>query len=288
MTMQAPSRYVVSGAGLGLRRGLLKPLAELQPEPVSFMELTPENWIGIGGHWSKQLRAFTERFPFVAHGLSLSLGGPDPLDKQLLNDVRQFIQLRNIRAYSEHLSYCSAEGHLYDLLPLPFTEEAVHYTAARIRQVQDVLGQRIAIENVSYYAAPYQVLSELDFINAVVREADCDLLLDVNNIVVNSINHQYDARAFLAGLPLDRVAWIHVAGHYIEADDLRIDTHGSAVAEPVWDLLAYAYAQCGVVPTLLERDFNYSAVDELLAEVSLIQSIQQRAIDTLARDTRVN
>lgn len=287
MTMQAPSRHVVSGAGLGLRRGLLKPLAELQPSQVSFMELTPENWIGIGGHWAKQLRAFTERFPFVAHGLSLSLGGPDPLDKQLLGDIRQFMQLHNIRAYSEHLSYCSAEGHLYDLLPIPFTEEAVHYTAARIRQVQDVLGQRIAIENVSYYAAPYQVISELDFINAVVREADCDLLLDVNNIAVNSINHQYDAHTFLAGLPLGRVAWIHVAGHYIEADDLRVDTHGAAVAESVWDLLAYAYTQCGVVPTLLERDFNYPAVDELLAEVSLIQTIQQGATKAVTGVRRV-
>ncbi len=170
---------------------------------------------------------------------------------------------------------------MYDLLPIPFTEEAVHYTAARIRQAQDLLGRRIAVENVSYYAAPYQAMSELDFINAVVREADCDVLLDVNNIVVNSINHQYDARAFLAGLPLDRVAWMHVAGHYIEAEDLRIDTHGSAVSDPVWDLLAFAYEKCGVVPTLLERDFNYPSVAELLAEVTMIRDIQQCALDQI-------
>ena len=279
--MHNASRFAVSGAGLGLRRGLLQPLSDLQPGLVSFMEVTPENWIGLGGRWAKQLRAFTERFPFVAHGLSLSLGGPDPLDRQLLQDIREFLQLHGIRAYSEHLSYCSADGHLYDLMPIPFTEEAVHYTAARIRQAQDLLGRRIAVENVSYYAAPYQAMPELDFINAVVREADCELLLDVNNIVVNSINHRYDAKSFLAGLPLDRVAWFHVAGHYVEAEDLRIDTHGSAVCDPVWDLLAFAYERCGVVPTLLERDFNYPSVAELLAEVTMIRDIQQCALDRI-------
>lgn len=282
MTTQGTGRFAVSGAGLGLRRGLLKPLADLQPGLVSFMEVTPENWIGIGGHWARELREFTERFPFVAHGLSLSLGGPDPLDTGLLRDVRAFLQLHGIRAYSEHLSYCSADGHLYDLMPVPFTEEAVHYTAARIRQAQDLLGQRIAIENVSYYAAPCQSMSELAFINAVVREADCDLLLDVNNIVVNSINHGYDAQVFLAGLPLDRVAWIHVAGHFVEAEDLRIDTHGSAVSDPVWDLLAFAYERGGVIPTLLERDFNYPPVAELLAEVTMIRTIQQCALDRIS------
>ena len=159
--------------------------------------------------------------------------------------------------YSEHLSYCSDDGHLYDLLPIPFTDEAVHHTAARIAQVQDLLARRIAVENVSYYLAPEPAMDELAFTNAVLAEADCDLLLDVNNVYVNACNHGYDADAFIAGLPADRIVCLHVAGHLDEAPDLKIDTHGSAVIDPVWALLARTYARIGARPTLLERDFNF-------------------------------
>jgi hypothetical protein len=179
--------------------------------------------------------------------------------------------------YSEHLSYCSDDGHLCDLMPVPFTEAAVRRVAARIGEVQDVLGRRVAVENVSYYAAPGAEMSELEFLNAVLERADCDLLLDVNNVYVNSINHRYDARGFLAGLPGKRVAYMHVAGHYVEAEDLRVDTHGSDVCDPVWDLLAAAYRQCGVKPTVLERDFNIPPLDTLLQEVAVIRSLQSVA-----------
>jgi uncharacterized protein (UPF0276 family) len=266
----------VHGAGLGLRRAFIAAAAEQPPAEVSFWEVAPENWIGIGGRWGRLFRAMTERHPFVCHGLSLSIGSPAPLDEHFVRRVKSFLDTHRIRAYTEHLSYSSDDGHLYDLMPIPFTEDAVHYVAERVRRVQDILERRIALENVSYYAAPGQEMREIDFINAVLAEADCDLLLDVNNIHVNSINHGYDAVEFLEALPAERVVYGHIAGHYVEAPDLRIDTHGADVIEPVWGLLDHAYRRFGVFPTLLERDFNIPPLDELLGEVAHIDSIQRR------------
>ncbi|MBK8288170.1 MAG: DUF692 domain-containing protein [Cellvibrionales bacterium] len=262
------------GAGLGVRRGLLKSLLDMEPGHLDFMEVTPDNWIGTSGTATRQLHQLTERFPFLAHGLSLSLGGTDALDVAFIAQLKSFLTEHNVLCYSEHLSYCSADGHLYDLMPIPFTGEAVKNAAARIREVQERLGRRIAVENVSYYAAPFRELSEIEFINAVIAEADCDLLLDVNNVYVNSINHGYDPEAFIAALPRDRIAYLHMAGHHIEAEDLRIDTHASAVCDPVWALLVFTYQHTGVKPTLLERDFNYPPIHELLAEVQRIRDIQ--------------
>ncbi|MGD8312940.1 MAG: DUF692 domain-containing protein [Gammaproteobacteria bacterium] len=261
---------------MGLRRTLMGPLRDSPPEEVDFLEVAPENWIGIGGRLGRNFRWFTERYPFVAHGLSLSLGSPAPLDETLLQRIKRLLDEHHFRYYTEHLSYCSDAGHLYDLMPIPFTTEAVHYVAARIRRVQDILERRIGIENVSYYAAPGKEMEEIDFINAVLSEADCDLLLDINNIYVNSVNHDYDAVSFLKALPADRVAYCHVAGHYDEAEDLKVDTHGAAVIDPVWSLLETAYGHFGVVPTLLERDFNIPPLPELLAEVAHISELQAK------------
>ncbi|MEQ8689764.1 MAG: DUF692 domain-containing protein [Pseudomonadales bacterium] len=262
-------------AGLGLRRGMLPMLAELKDDDIDFLEVAPENWIGVGGRFGRQLQSFTERFPLYCHGLSLSLGSPAAIDRSFVSEVKTFLDQYQVPYYSEHLSYCSDDqGHLYDLMPIPFTEEAVVYVAARIRQIQEQLERTLIIENVSYYAAPAQQLTELEFINGVLAEADCQLLLDVNNIYVNSINFGYDAEDFLAGLDLSRVAYLHVAGHYQEAEDLRVDTHGSAVIEPVWQLLESATARLGPMPTLLERDFNFPPLGDLLAEVARIRSIQ--------------
>lgn len=268
--------YPVHGAGLGLRREIMLPLAELSPPEINFMEVAPENWIGVGGRAGKKFRAFTERYPFVCHGLSLSIGSPAPLDEAFLHKLKRFIKEHNVRCYSEHLSYCSDDGHLYDLMPIPFTEEAVHYVAQRIRRVQDILEQPIAMENVSYYAAPGKEMDEIDFLTAVLDEANCQLLLDVNNIYVNSINHQYDAEKFLNDLPTERIAYIHVAGHYVEDADLIVDTHGADVIDPVWDLLDKAYQRFGVIPTLLERDFNIPPIPELLLEVNTIHDLQNK------------
>jgi uncharacterized protein (UPF0276 family) len=265
---------LVHHTGLGLRRSFLTEIVDTPPENVNFYEVAPENWITIGGKLGKQLRALTERFDFVCHGLSLSIGSTDPLDEKFVHDVKDFMHQHKIKFYSEHLSYCSHQGHLYDLMPIPFTSEAVTHVAKRIQRVQDILEQKIAIENVSYYAAPGQEMDEIDFFNAVIEEADCDVLIDVNNIYVNSINHGYDAETFLRSIPSNRIAYAHIAGHYVEADDFLIDTHGADVIDPVWKLLAKAYELYGVFPTLLERDFNIPSLDILLKEVDTIRSIQ--------------
>ena len=270
------SQYPVHGAGLGLRRPLADKLMADPPTDVDFMEVAPENWIHVGGALGKKLRFFTERYPFLIHGLSLSIGSPAPLDEQLVRDIKAFMAEHQIRLYSEHLSYCGDDGHLYDLMPIPFTEDAVRYVAGRVRRVQDILEQRIALENVSYYAPTDSSMSEKEFLLAVLDEADCDLMLDINNIVVNSINHRYDASDFLRDMPSERIRYFHLAGHHVEAEDLRIDTHGSAVDAQAWQLLKDAYELFGPVPTLLERDFNFPPMDELLDEVRQIKSLQQK------------
>ncbi|MDU9394804.1 DUF692 domain-containing protein [Pseudomonas sp. zfem002] len=264
----------LQGAGLGLRRALLPELLEMDAGAVDFLECAPDNWIGVGGAYGAQLARLAERYPLACHGLSLSLGGPAPLDHDFLRRIGAFLARYQVPLFSEHLSYCADDGHLYDLIPMPFTDEGVRHVAGRIREVQDALGRRIAVENISYYAAPYQALSEIDFLCAVLDEADCDLLLDVNNLVVNACNHGYDAAAFLARVPPGRVACLHVAGHYEEAPDLKIDTHGAAVKDPVWQLLASVYQQEGALPTLLERDFNFPPLAELLGEVQHIRDLQ--------------
>lgn len=271
----ARSQYPVQGAGLGLRRALVDKLMANPPADIDFMEIAPENWIHVGGALGKKLRFFTERYPFLIHGLSLSIGCPAPLNEQLVRDIKDFMAEHDIRLYSEHLSYCGDDGQLYDLMPIPFTEDAVKYVAARVRRVQDILEQRMALENVSYYAPTDSSMSEQEFLLAVLEEADCDLMLDINNIVVNSINHSYDASDFLRAMPAQRIRYFHLAGHYVEAEDLRIDTHGSAVDEQAWQLLADAYDVFGPVPTLLERDFNFPPIEELLDEVRRIKKLQQ-------------
>ena len=268
-------RFPVHGAGLGLRRDFLSAAAERPPAQVDFWEVAPENWIGIGGRNGRLFRSMTERFPFVCHGLSLSIGSPAPLDLEFVRRLKAFLDEHRIRAYTEHLSYCSDDGHLYDLMPIPFTEEAVHHVARRVRQVQDILERPMALENVSYYAAPGKEMDEIDFVNAVLEEADCGLHLDVNNIYVNAINHGYDPVEFLIRLPGERIVYAHIAGHHVEAPDLLVDTHGADIIDPVWGLLGTAYRQFGVFPTLLERDFNIPPFDELVTEVESISRLQR-------------
>jgi uncharacterized protein (UPF0276 family) len=251
------------------------PLADQLPDQIGFLEVAPENWINVGGRYGRGFRGLLQHYPLICHGLSLSVGGPAPLDEDFILQLKRFLDEHEVALYSEHLSYCSDGGHLYDLMPIPFTPEAVQYVAGRIRRVQDILERRMIVENISYYAAPSREMDEIDFINAVLEEADCDLLLDVNNIYVNSINHGYEAEQFLKSLPAERVAYFHVAGHYFEADDLRIDTHAAPVIDPVWNLLDAAYAHFGPVPTVLERDFKIPPLKDLLAEVDRIVELQR-------------
>jgi len=268
--------YPVQGAGLGLRRAFIGSLADDIPSQIDFMEVAPENWIDVGGGLGRQFRKISEQMPMVCHGLSLNIGGPAPLDEPFVKRVKQFLETHHIRVYSEHLSYCADDGHLYDLMPIPFTEEAVHYVAERIQRVQDIIGQKMAMENASYYAEMGKEMEEIDFINAVLEEADCLFHIDINNIYVNSINHKYDAEKFLKALPGDRISYAHIAGHYVEAEDLRVDTHGADVIDPVWKLLDVAYEHFGVFPTLLERDFNIPPMETLLKEVDTIRYYQQK------------
>ena len=269
----------VQGAGLGLRRELLATMrAEGVPAEIDFFEIAPENWMDMGGRHREQWEWFVAQRPMVCHGLSLSLGGPLPLDVAFLQRVKTFLDRYHIGLYTEHLSYCTDQGHLYDLLPIPMTGEAVRYVAARIRQTQEILERRIAVENASFYAkSPLDEMSEAEFVNAVLTEADCDLHLDVNNVYVNSINHGTDALDFLQRLPSDRVVYVHVAGHFQVHDTLIIDSHGAEVIDPVWSLLAQSYARHGVPPTLLERDFNIPPLAELVQEVAHIRRLQQAA-----------
>ncbi len=266
--------HPIDGAGLGLRRAFIGSLAEDIPPQIDFMEVAPENWIDVGGQLGRQFKKISEQIPIVCHGLSLNIGGQAPLDEAFIRRVKQFLDLHNIRVYSEHLSYCADEGHLYDLMPIPFTEEAVNYVAERIMRTQDIIGQRMAMENASYYAAMGKEMEEIEFVNAVLDEADCLFHIDVNNIYVNSINHSYDAEEFLKALPGDRIVYAHIAGHYVEAEDLRVDTHGADVIDPVWQLLDVAYKHFGAFPTLLERDFNIPPLDILLKEVETIRHYQ--------------
>lgn len=265
----------LQGAGLGLRRAFLSEILQTPQPEIDFFEVAPENWITIGGKLGKQFRAMTEKHRFVCHGLSLSIGSSDALDETLVLQIKDFMAKHGIEHYSEHLSYCSHNGHLYDLLPIPFTQEAVRHVAARIQRVQEILECKIAIENVSYYAFAGAEMSEIEFFKAVVNEADCDVLLDVNNIYVNSVNHGYDALEFLNAMPVEQITYAHIAGHFKEADDFLVDTHGAPIIHPVWELLRHAYQRFGVFPTLLERDFNLPPLQELIAEVQKIKALQQ-------------
>lgn len=267
------------GCGLGFRRELIPALQQGVPEVVDFFELAPENWAGMGGRSARELRAFTERYPFACHGLSLSLGGPGPLDEGLLRAIRRFMDEHGIALYTEHLSWCADARHLHELLPIPLTEAAARWTAERIARAQDLLGRRIGIENPSYYFVPPGAeMAEADFIREVLVRADCSLHLDVNNLFVNGRNFDFDPVAFLHALPLERTCYIHVAGHFVEPDGLVIDTHGAAVIDPVWSLLEIAYARIGaVVPTCLERDFNIPALPVLADEMARIAALQAAA-----------
>ena len=266
--------FNLEGAGLGFRRELLADILPILPSEVDFWEVAPENWIPLGGAYQRKFQQAISQAPFTTHGLSLSIGSTDKLDVGVVKSIKQFLDANNIALYSEHLSYCSGQGHMYDLMPIPFTSEAVYHVVERIKQVQDIIERPLVLENVSYYMAPNQTLLEIEFLNAVLAESGAFMLLDVNNVYVNSVNHGYDAYDFIDKLPSNKIVYGHIAGHFDEAPDLKVDTHGADVIEPVWALLDHAYRTHGVFPTLLERDFNLPPLGHLLDEVRRIKAIQ--------------
>ncbi|USA54514.1 DUF692 domain-containing protein [Acinetobacter sp. C32I] len=268
----------LAGVGLGLRREFIDTFLNADTHP-DFIEVAPENWMGFGGRHAKLLGQCVEKASLICHGLSLSIGGPHPLNLEFIQQVKNFLQRYQVPIYSEHLSYTHDGGYLYDLLPIPMTEAAVDYVAERILRVQDILGQRLVIENVSTYLMPNAEMREAEFVREVLLKADCELLLDVNNVYVNSINHGSDAYAFIDAMPKDRIRYLHIAGHEQVEKDLLIDTHGAAISDPVWQLLQYSYQVLGVKPTLLERDFNIPSWQQLQNELNNIKNMQQESRD---------
>jgi uncharacterized protein len=265
--------------GIGYRRDFAEDFLNgvLKPD---FIEVAPENWMGLGGYWKRIFREVTERYPLFAHGLSLSIGSPDALDMNFLRRIKDFLDEYQVVHYSEHLSFSQCNNaHLYDLLPVPFTEEAINHIAARITQVQDILERKVAFEIASYYSPIAPEMEEIDFLKAIFDRCDTLLLLDVNNVYVNSFNHKYDAKAFIKKLPLDKVSYIHMAGHEQVAEDLIIDTHGQAIVDPVYDLLRFALTEMECeAPILLERDYNNEDLIELQEEINQLKFIQQETL----------
>ena len=265
---------MVSGVGLGFRRDIAKKLIDLEDNKPKFIEFAPENWMKMGGYWRKKLDAAAEKYPIMCHGLSLSIGSPDELDFDFLKDLKEFFDIYYPEVYSEHLSYSKCDNaHLYDLLPIPFREDAIDHVSERIKTVQDYLERPIAIENVSYYTPVAAEMDEATFISEIVKRSGCNLLLDVNNVYVNAFNHNYNAKEFIESLPLDKVNYIHMAGHEQVSPDTIIDTHGSPIIDPVFDLFEWTIKRIDPVPILLERDFNIPKLSELQEEISKLQSI---------------
>jgi uncharacterized protein (UPF0276 family) len=264
--------------GLGYRRALHDEMMAIDPRRIDFVEIAPENYLGLGGRWRRRLDAVKARWPIITHGLSMSLGGRDPIDRTLVEGVAAFVEEVNTPWHSDHLCWSSAGGsHLHELLPLELTRASVDRIAERYRSIESELSIPYAIENVSAYARRSEdELEEPEFVREVVERTGCKLLLDVNNIYVNAVNFGQDAHDLLARFPAEAAVQIHVAGFLREAPDLVIDTHGEAVADPVWPLLEEALKRTGPVSVLLERDFNFPPLEELLREVEIIREIGAR------------
>ena len=260
--------------GIGFRRDFAEELIEGSVIRPDFVELAPENWVGLGGNWKKMLNRVAAKYPIFTHGLSLSIGSPDELDWDFLQQIKGFLKEYDVKIYSEHLSYSKCNNaHLYDLLPIPFRHDAVDHIVNRIDQIQNFLERKLVLEIVSYYSQVAAEMDELTFINSIVSKSGCELLLDVNNVYVNSFNHKYDAKRFISGLPLSEVAYVHMAGHEKVSEDLIIDTHGEAIIEPVYDLFNYTMNLVDNVPVLLERDFNIPEMQELQTEIERLKII---------------
>ncbi len=278
----------VSGVGLGLRWELDAELVETLPA-VDFLEIAPENYVRRGGYHTDALDFLASYYPLVTHGLSMSLGGTDPLDAAYLADLRALIRAVNSPWHSDHLSFGTSEGRvLHDLLPIAFTEAGVRRLVGRIRKAQDALGVPLAVENISFYLPPAPgEMGEAEFIARVCDGSGCGLLLDVNNLYVNATNFGFDPLAWLRGVPLDRVVQMHVAGHEwfdetltpVAADArgtrgaLIVDTHGADVPDPVLALFREVLARTGPVPVVLERDHHIPPLPVLLGELAMLKGM---------------
>ena len=264
------------GAGIGLRREFFDTLPRTT-RPLDWVEIVPENFMTLGGRSRAALDACRERWTVLPHGVGLNVGGPDPLDELYLSKLTALIERLDSPFFSDHLCYARLGGvYLHDLLPLPFSLAAVEHVVPRVREVQRRVGRPFLLENPSYYAAmPGGTLDEARFLRTVVEEADCGLLLDVNNVYVNAQNHGYDGRAFIDALPLERVVQVHLAGHELREDGVRIDTHGAPVPDEVWSLYRYLLERMGPVSTLVEWDNAIPSLEAVLDQADSARAALQ-------------
>jgi uncharacterized protein (UPF0276 family) len=263
----------IHGCGLGLRREFLAEFSDLQKKP-DWIEVTPENWIFTPHRYREDFEQIMASIPVVAHGVSLSIGSPEAIDKSFLADIKTFLDRYNIEHYSEHLSFSTLGGiQTYELLPLPMTRAMVIHIGDKIKQVQDFLQRPLILENASYYLVPYSEMAEVDFINEIVQYADTTVLLDVNNVYVNAMNHGFDADKYIAQIPPSRVAYMHMAGHFEYPDEaLLLDTHGEAISKKVWKLLERTLKKIDR-PVMIERDNNIPPLKELMEEYKKLSKI---------------
>ena len=266
--------------GIGFRRDFASEFLDSKILKPSFFELAPENWIKLGGYWRRVLDQVAADYPIYCHGLSLSIGSPGPLDLEFLRDLKEFLDRYEVEIYSEHLSYSKCDNaHLYDLLPIPFREDALSHIVNRIQEVQEFLGRQLVLENVSYYTPIGAQMTESEFIGGIVNRSGCGLLLDVNNVYVNAFNHNYKAEEFIKSLPLNAVKYIHMAGHLKVSEDCIIDTHGEDIIDPVYELFDWTLDQVKPVPVLLERDFNIPELSKLQEELNQLKAIATKKWD---------
>lgn len=274
------SHRALGGVGLGLRWDFLEEVLDAPPADVAFFEVSPENYLGRGGYYPAALERIAERYPIVTHGLTLSIGAIAEPDAAYLSALEAEVSRLGSPWHSDHVCFSSSGGRvLHELLPLKFSHENARRVAERARRMSDLLERPFALENITYYVHPGKPeLSELQFFQEVLAQSNARLLLDVNNAYVNARNHGTDARQFIAGLPLERVTEIHVAGHEALSDGMLLDTHGEPIADPVLELLEWTIERVGDVPILLERDNNVPSLSELLLEVRALEAIRVRAL----------
>ena len=264
------------GFGLGLRTDHYQEILNTKPA-IDWLELLSENYMVAGGKPLHFLDKICENYPVVMHGVSLSIGSTSPIDKDYLRDLKKLADRVQPAWMSDHLCWTGVHGqNMHDLLPLPYTEETAKHVAERVGIVQDYLGRQILLENVSSYASYVDSsMTEWEFITQISEAADCLLLLDVNNIYVSSYNHQFDAKAFINGVPQNRVQQIHLAGHHNHGDYI-IDTHDAPVIDPVWDLYEYTISRLGQVSTMIERDDHIPPLAELVQELNIARKIAEK------------
>jgi uncharacterized protein (UPF0276 family) len=261
------------GFGLGLRPDHYDAVLRDNPR-VDWFEVVTENYLVPGGKPLHYLDRVRERYPIVLHGVSLSIGSTSALDREYLRQLKLLAARTQPQWVSDHLCWTGVDGvNLHDLMPLPYTEEALRHLTRRIEQVQDFLGRRILLENVSSYLSyASSEMTEWQFLTQLTRAADCDILLDINNIYVSSVNHGFDPLAFLEGVPVERVKQFHLAGHSQHGHYI-VDTHDAPIAAPVWALYQAAVARFGNVTTLIERDGNIPPLTELVAELDVARRL---------------